>query len=305
MLARPARTGILDFEIFPVPMPLSRKDLVFLDVETHSLAEPLIIQLAYKREGGSPVTSYFSTGGAKIDLKAMAVHHITEETVAGKPPFRGSPEAAEIGRILSSGVLVAHNATFDAGALRAHGVAVPNVICTLRLSRHLHPEAEQHKLQYLRYWFAVKPAGEVRAHDAEGDILVLEAVFARLYEDMAASLPGASESEVLEAMAEVSSHPSVLATCTFGKHKGTPWAQVPADYLKWALEKSDFDDENVLYTCKFYLERAGERYSPKQGAQSYVCDYPMPKILPAGVAALPAEQETLPGMPAPAFKRKA
>lgn len=44
--------------------------------------------------------------------------------------------------------------------------------------------------------------------------------------------------------------------CKFGKHKGTLWSQVPRDYLDWVVNKSDFTDEDVLYTARHYLEQA-------------------------------------------------
>ncbi len=275
-------------------MPFSRKDLVFLDAETHALEEPVLIQLAYKRAGGAPVTRYFSTGGPKIDLKAMAVHHITEEALAGLPNFESSPAKAQVAEELSKTVLVAHNAAFDVDVLKRRGVAVPRSICTLRVSRYVYPDLEQHKLQYLRYYLAVKPAGEIRPHDAEGDILVLEAVFDRLYSDLASMHSELDEAGLIDKMIDLSSRPSVLHACTFGKHKGLLWKDVPADYLRWVLEKSDFDDENVIWTCKHFLDLAKLPFTPKQGAQSYVCSYPTGAAVPV--------QTGLPGLEAPAAK---
>ena len=269
-------------------MPFSRQDLVFLDTEAHSLEEPLPIQVAYKRSGGEPVTRYFSTGGPKIDLKAMAVNHITEEMVAGLPSFDASQYKAELAGVLASGVLVAHNAAFDSALLRRRGVPVPQSVCTLRVARHLYPDLEQHKLQYLRYWMGAKPAGEIRAHDAEGDILVLEAVFTRLWDDMAARYAGASDAELIDRMMDVSSRPSVLYACTFGKHKGDLWKDVPHDYLRWVLEKSDFDDENVIWTCKHYLDLAKVPFTPKAGAQAYVCSYPSGMPVQTGLPGMSA-----------------
>jgi DNA polymerase III epsilon subunit-like protein len=59
---------------------------------------------------------------------------------------------------------------------------VTSPICTLRLSRYLLPELEQHKLQYLRYYFGIEFAEKPQTHDALGDVLVLEKVFYKLHE---------------------------------------------------------------------------------------------------------------------------
>lgn len=274
-------------------MEFSRKDLIYLDTETHSLEDPILIQLAYKRAHQAAVTHYFSTGGTKIDLKAMAVHHITEEMIAGLPSFESSPSKNQLANELQSSVLVAHNAAFDVDALRRRGVTVPHTICTLRMARYVYPALEQHKLQYLRYWMNAKPEGQdIRPHDAEGDILVLEAVFERLWSDFSLENPGLSDAELIAKMEDISSRPSVLYLCTFGKHKGQFWKDVPSDYLKWILEKSDFDDENVLWTAKHYLDLAQIPFTPKVGAQSYVCSYPTGVAVQTGFPGMGASAST-------------
>ena len=76
---------------------------------------------------------------------------ITPEAVENEPTF---PELWEtIGPILSDGVLVAHNATFDLGVLarclRAYGISWQGRVkyaCTVRMSRQMHPETENHRL---------------------------------------------------------------------------------------------------------------------------------------------------------------
>lgn len=105
---------------------------------------------------------------------AMAVHHITETDIAGKPRFEDTPDAATLQSLLCEGPLVAHNVAFDQDVLERHGMEVSTSICTLRLSRYLYPELDQHRLQYLRYYFDLQFETRPVVHDALGDVYVLE-----------------------------------------------------------------------------------------------------------------------------------
>ncbi len=135
------------------------------------------------------------------------------------------------------------------------GIEISSSICTLRLARYLYPSIDQHKLQYLRYYLGIEFAEKPQTHDALGDVLVLEKVFYKMYEDLKAQNPERNDDALKSLMIEISSHPSVLYTCKFGKHKGVLWSEVPRDYLDWVVNKSDFTDEDVLYTAKDYLEK--------------------------------------------------
>lgn len=66
---------------------------------------------------------------------ATSVHGITPDMVDNATPFHTSPQAARIKELLSAPdtTLVAHNATFEKTWLRAHGIATPRVIDTMRL----------------------------------------------------------------------------------------------------------------------------------------------------------------------------
>jgi len=39
----------------------------------------------------------------------------------------------------------------------------------------------------------------------------------------------------------------------FGKHKGTPWRDLPPDYLDWIVNKSDMD-EDAKFTAAHWLK---------------------------------------------------
>ena len=76
-----------------------------------------------------------------------------------------------------------------------------------------------------------------------------------MHELLKAQEPQKDEQELRNMMIEISSHPSILYMCKFGKYKGTLWTDVPRDYLDWVVNKSDFTDEDVLYTARYYLEQ--------------------------------------------------
>lgn len=96
----------------------------------------------------------------------MAIHHITENELVGKERFIDSAERTTLQKLLESYTLVAHNARFDVDVLERSGVEVSLPICTLRLSRYLLPEIEQHKLQYLRYYLGIEFSEKPQIHDA-------------------------------------------------------------------------------------------------------------------------------------------
>ena len=62
-------------------------------------------------------------------------------------------------------------------------------------------------------------------------------------------------------MMEISSKPSLMRTFSFGKYNGKTVeevAKIDPSYLKWFLdtkEKDGGDDEDWIYTLKYYLEK--------------------------------------------------
>lgn len=232
---------------------------LFLDTETHAEVDPIMIQLAYRAsDSDTYFDALYGTGGEPISLMAMAVHHITEADIAGKPRFEDTPDVSTLQSLLLDGPLVAHNVAFDQNVLERHGMEVPRSICTLRLSRYLFPELEQHKLQYLRYYFDLQFETRPVVHDALGDVIVLEGVFWKLYETLKERAGITEDADMMERMIDISSRPSVLYMCKFGKHKGTLWSEVPQSYLNWIVNMSDFTDEDVIYTAQYYLEEESE-----------------------------------------------
>jgi len=115
---------------------------IFLDTETtgNGLSDR-ICQIAFKTGGGDAVDELFNPG-MPITIDAMTVHHITNEMVRDKPPFRDSDTWRKLQDLIKSAgyVLVAHNAPFDVNMLKKEGIEPKSVICTLKLARYFDKE---------------------------------------------------------------------------------------------------------------------------------------------------------------------
>src|SRR3989344_9055242 len=217
--------------------------LIFFDTETTGNTEKdFLVQIAYKSNGDKFTGLYKPP--IKIPPEASAIHHITNKMVADKPTFKESTDQPKIKKLFEDedSVVVAHNAPFDLVMIKKEGIEPKKFICTLRLARHLDPEEkiEKYNLQYLRYLLDLEV--EATAHDAMGDVLVLEKLFERLKGKMMKE-ESLSENEAIEKMMEISSRPSLLLSFNFGKHSGKKIEDVlkiDRGYLEWLLaQKQD------------------------------------------------------------------
>lgn len=235
------------------------KTLIFIDTETTGTgSDDRLIQVAYRTTDGVDVNETYSTN-KPIDIAAMAVHHITEKMIADKPKFISSPEFSDLKKRFSAGeVFIAHNAKFDIAMLEKEGLRIGTFIDTLKIARHLDPESkiESYAMQYLRYLLGIEV--KATAHDAWGDILVLEQVFYRMLKKIMETSEKTKD-EVIEEMIKISSQPSLIRSINFGKHRGEKLediAKKDPGYLKWLLTekmKSDDDEEDWIYSLKHYL----------------------------------------------------
>jgi DNA polymerase III epsilon subunit-like protein len=238
--------------------------LLFLDTETTGNEEKdRICQLAYMI-GGEKVNELY-TPTVPISIDSMAVHHITPKMVVGKPAFKGSKEYKKLEELFADSkvVFIAHNAKFDAIMLRSEGLSVSKTIDTMKIARHLDPEGKikSYRLQYLRYLLGIEV--EAVAHDAFGDILVLEQLFYRLMKKVMEE-GNVSQDSAVEQMIEISSKPLLLKYFTFGKHKNKSVLEVAKEdpgYLKWMLDQKQSSDqeemeEDWIYTLKYHLNKS-------------------------------------------------
>jgi len=110
----------------------------------------------------------------------------------------------------------------------------------------------------LRYYLDIDI--EAEAHDALGDVLVLEKLFERLL-DKIIKEENISEEKAIEKMIDISSRPSLMNMFNFGKHNGKTVAEVAKvdrGYLDWMLgqkEQNPDNEEDWIYTLKYYLAK--------------------------------------------------
>lgn len=232
-------------------------ELIFLDTETtgNDLTKDRLCQVSYKV--GDVVRSEYFKPPLPMTVKSMSVTHITDKMLEDKPAFEGSEIKRDLQFLLSSGVLVAHNAKFDIAMLEAESMTVGQHICTLRVARHLDTECviPEYNLQFLRYYLKLEVPGS--AHDAEGDVNVLVAVFDRLLKKLMDG--GLTKEEGILKMIEISSTPTLYKMFNFGKHKDKLISEVvktDKNYLEWLLNQkltANDNDEDWIYTLKYYL----------------------------------------------------
>ena len=236
------------------------KKIIFLDTETtgNEPAKDYLCQLAFK----TPEETFCELFKPPIHIppEASAVTHITDRHVADKPAFKESDNYEAIKLLLedTTSVTVAHNAKFDIAILANDDIFPANFICTLRVARYLDKNnvIPQYKLQFLRYYLDIDI--EADAHDALGDVLVLEQLFKRLLKKIIEE-DGVSEEEAIEKMIEISSHPSLMNSFAFGKYNGKTVEEVKnidPGYLDWMLgqkEQNPDNEEDWIYTLKYHL----------------------------------------------------
>lgn len=189
--------------------------------------------------------------GRDVPPEASAVHHIVTSML---------DEAPKIDDVMSTivdgapDVFVAHEAKFERAVLPKAFVDAQKWICTRKGAMTAWPDAPNFKNQTLRYWLNLKLADEALAqpHRALGDAYVTAAIMRRLM-----TIPGATVDEFVD----ITAHPVVLTKFNFGKHAMVPLKDVPTDYFDWIVNKSGFEDEDVIHTARTYLaqRRAAQR----------------------------------------------
>lgn len=234
-------------------------ELIFLDTETtgNNLLEDRLFQVCYKH--GDQVHSSYFKPSVPISIKSQSITHVTNKMVDDKEAFADSAMKQELAELLQHGILVAHNAVFDITMLTHEGVSAPRFIDTLKLARALDRDGviPEYNLQYLRYYLELDVTA--KAHEAEDDVMVLEALFQRLYKKMLEEQQ--DHEKVIAEMERISLEPSLMKTFTFGKFRGKKVADAfikDPSYFQWLLEQKlqnlGDGDEDWIYTLKYYLK---------------------------------------------------
>lgn len=232
--------------------------LVFLDTETtgNVLLSDRICQVCYSIQ--SKIYCEYFKPEIPISIKAQSITHITNKMIAHSKEFSSSKMQEDLQKLLSVNILVAHNAPFDIHMLSKEGVEVPKFICTLKIARFLDAENKipEYNLQYLRYFLELEV--EANAHDAKSDVIVLEALFKKLYLQMLNIYK--TEEKVIEMMLEISSQPFLIKFFNFGKYKDRKVediATLDKGYLNWLLTQkmqNNNNEDDWVYTLKYHLK---------------------------------------------------
>ncbi len=236
---------------------------IILDTETTGAGEnDRVIQLGYMVLGAKEVEVHNELCSSEVPIAvgAMEVHNITPEMIEGKPPcvaLRAYQRLLELNT--PDNYMIIHNAPFDIGMLEKEGFSLQmKLIDTLRVAKHVFPDAEFHRLQYFRYALelykeeeaeAAKLGIELKAHDALGDVLFLKLLLSRLRKAVQEKFPGENE---VEKMVSLTQEPVLITRpMRFGKYKGKTiqeLAREDAGYLRWMMENMQNLDEDTRYT---------------------------------------------------------
>ncbi|MFT0547901.1 3'-5' exonuclease [Allopusillimonas ginsengisoli] len=206
---------------------------VIFDTETTGTAEPQLIEAAWLRLDSPAtlgVTEQFEQRycpSQRITLGALAVHHIYDEELVGCPPHTDFKLPANVQYIIG------HNVDYD---WKVAGRPDVKRICTLALARRLYPDADSHSQSAMIYLIDRPNARNLlrAAHSALADAQNCRSLLANLI-----GLAGPVDD--WEALWQLSEQARIPRVMTFGKHKGTLIADVPADYKAWLLRQPDVD----------------------------------------------------------------
>lgn len=221
----------IDFETTGIPTPEDRHAIVeigWCDLEDGAVTLP---------------DAVLCDPGRSIPHEAMAVHHITDDDVAGATgslDVLGAPE-----------YFAAHSADYERQFFET---TVP-FICTYKVALRLWPDAPHHGLQFLRYHLGLTAPAHVAMppHRAGPDAYLCAVLLQRIF---------AEDRATIEDMVRWSDGPALLPRLPLGKHRGEKWEDVPTDYLDWIL-RSDLDRDMKANARHHLKKRAETEVSPK------------------------------------------
>ncbi|CAA6805589.1 MAG: Exonuclease [uncultured Sulfurovum sp.] len=241
---------------------------VLFDTETTgNQADDRIIQvgaMVIGTKGEVQVYDELCSSEVAIKTEAMEVHNITPNMIEGKTPFLATRFWNDLAGLNNeNNYLIAHNISFDLGMLKKEGFQNSmKLIDTLRCAKHLFPDANYHRLQYLRYALelykkeqaeATKYNITIKAHDAIGDVLVMKLFLSELVARVKKKYPDVNPMVKLE---ELTNTPVMMKTFKFGKYKGEEIQDIAHSdvrYIKWMLKSLELD-EDLKYTLERLLE---------------------------------------------------
>ncbi|MGE3954803.1 MAG: DUF3820 family protein [Parachlamydiales bacterium] len=229
---------------------LKQETFVCVDCESTGLdrENDRIIEVGAIRFTLDKVLDRFETlvdPGRPIPEESQRIHRITDKMVEGKPPIE--EVLPTLLPFLDKAIIIGHGISFDIelisnAAKRAEiATTLPSrkTIDTLRLARY-YGQSPKNSLEGLRKHFNI-PAE--MAHRAMDDAYINMEVFKRLIAPF----------KTTEQLFQTLEKPILLPKMPLGKHKGRPFAEVPVDYLRWAV-RQEFDID-LLYSIKQELKK--------------------------------------------------
>ncbi len=240
--------------------------LYFVDVEATGInyKDDRIIQLAVIKRDGERVEIYndLCYTDVPMSFSAMGVHHITPQMIEEKYwPYETDAFLALESSNNPANYFISHNNELDIAMLKNEGLTLEmKLIDTDRCSRHLLKDAEDYKLQTLRYQYGLYQKeqetalhlgiGEMRAHDALSDVLWHYMLFELLLERAGGDV---------DRLADLTQTPILLEKITFGKYKNKNltfeelFATNPGDFV-WMYNHIAKDWPDLEYTVKHWLQ---------------------------------------------------
>lgn len=244
---------------------IAATDFTIIDVETTGVDPQIdkIIEIGLIRfingEMQEPLSTLINPE-VMIPCTSTAVNGITDEMVQDSPTIEMVREA--IAEYVGTSIPVAHNASFDRSFVnpavfledgqplltyhekRYGGKAEGNGrpwLCTMRLAKHLFPEAPAYGNQVLRYWMRASPlSAGLGAHRAIDDCYVTAEIAKNL---MRKALQEGVETP--EDLLSLSKKAIPLEKMPRGKHIDVPISEVPMDYLEWAMRIDGMTDMDM------------------------------------------------------------
>lgn len=212
---------------------------IVLDTETTGFKQPAaLVEIAWVEidQDFNVIDRVQSLIDPQIQIEAVAsgVHGITNDDVVDAPTIE---EFFDIVKRDPFGndeiILVGHNIAYDEKFVAPHIKSLIGRICTLKCSRRLYPEAENHKLMTLKFELGLGK-GVSGAHSAAGDVETTLSLLKKMAEDSGLDLEG---------LIALSDKPMKLVKMAFGKHKGEKLEDLPTEYVNWLLTQAKIDDD--------------------------------------------------------------
>lgn len=233
----------IDFETTGFPPEAGIVEVGWCDVQYHPKELYIDGESSPRAEVQGSWESTLCNPLRKIEIAAMAIHHIMDEDIVNAP----SP-ASVLGPLLQGpDYIAAHSTSFEKQFVEA---LFPELdlkwICTLKAAYRLCPSAPNHQNQTIRYFLKtpVNRADAIHTHRAGPDSYVTAHSLAKF-------LTAVSPEQLCKWEAE----PPHMPYCPIGAEwRGRPWSEVDTSFLSWIMKTKTMETD-IKYNAKRELDR--------------------------------------------------